>query len=134
MTAYFAGTVEDKFKLAQEIEHCRGAGLWVPEPLPHPDEIFIDARSGTAKFAGPMTLQEKAWLDQTVTLMKVLQVQASPYATTTKRAPSKERPAEHLAELCDYQRQFDQMNDLIAPRYRIELQDRNNHPRRQPGR
>lgn len=128
LTAYFAGAVDYKFKWSQEIDRCRRAGLPVPEPLPHPDDIFIDARKGTAKFAGPMTQQEKAWFDQTVTLMRLLQVQISTYAAAAKRARSNGRKAEHLAELHDYQRQFDQMNDLIAPRYRIELQDRSFHP------
>lgn len=63
LTDYFAGAVEYKLKWGQEIDRCRMAGLPVPEPLPHPDDIFIDARSGTARFAGPMTIQEKAWFD-----------------------------------------------------------------------
>lgn len=128
LTDFFAGAVEYKFKWGQEIDRCRRAGLPVPEPLPHPDDIFIDARNGTAKFAGPMTQQEKAWFEHSVTLMRLLQVQISTYAAAAKRARSNERKAEHLAELHDYQRQFDQMNDLIAPRYRIDLQDRSYHP------
>ena len=75
-----------------------------------------------------MTPQEKAWLDQLIILMKVLQVQVSNYAAAAKRARSKERREVLLTELHDYQRQFDQMNDVIAPRYRIELKDRSHHP------
>ncbi len=128
LTEHFGRAFEYKHNWSQEIDRCRRAGLPVPEPIPHPDDIFLDARNGTAKFAGPMTQQEKAWLDQIVTLMKILQVQISTYAAAAKRARSKERRAEHLGELHDYQRQFDQMNDLIAPRYRTELQDRSHHP------
>jgi len=33
----------------------RRNGLPLPEPLPHPDDVFVDMNTGTARFAGPMT-------------------------------------------------------------------------------
>lgn len=128
LTTDFGSAVEYKFKWEQEIERCRQVGLPVPNPLPHPDDIFIDARAGTAKFVGPMTKQEQAWFDHTVQLMKLLQYQVSTCADAARRARSPARRAEHLAELHENQRRFDQMNDIIAPRYRMELEDRSYHP------
>lgn len=57
-----------------------------------------------------------------------MQVQVSTYAAAAKRARSKQRRAELLDDLHFYQRQFDEMNDAIAPRYKIEPQDRSHHP------
>lgn len=124
----FAGAVEYKMKWEAEIDRCRKFGLPIPDPLPHPDDIFVDARSCKVKFAGPMTKQEKAWFDQTVTLMRVMQVQVSTCAAAAKRARSKQRRAELLEELHFYRQKFDEMNDAVAPRYKIELQDRSHHP------
>ena len=127
LTNHFAGALEHKIKWEQELERCRKAGLPAPEPMPHPDDILLDARAGTVKIVGPMTGQEKAWYDHTVALMKLLQFQVSTYAAAARRARSQERRNEHLAELHDYQRQFDQINDVIAPRYQVEVQDRSYH-------
>jgi hypothetical protein len=127
-TSHFVRMVEYKSTWEREIERCRKAGLPLPDPLPHPDDIFIDARKCTVNVVGPMTLQEKAWFDRTVIMMRVLQVQISAYAAATKRARSKERREEYLIELHDYQRRFDQMNDTMTPRLKIELKDRSYHP------
>lgn len=127
LTSHFASAVDYKFRWEREIDRCRTSGLSVPDPLPHPDDILIDAREGKVKFAGPMTPDEKAWVDHSVNLMKLMQVQVSTYAAAAKRARAKERRAEHLTELHFFQRKFDEINDTIAPRYRFELVDRSYH-------
>jgi hypothetical protein len=42
-----------------EIERCKRLGLEPPRPLPHPDDIVIDMRTGTVRITGPMTPEEK---------------------------------------------------------------------------
>jgi hypothetical protein len=42
-----------------EIERCRRLGIEPPRPLPHPDDIVIDMRTGTVRITGPMTPEEK---------------------------------------------------------------------------
>jgi len=128
MTQHLGRMIEYKVQWEREIERCRTARLPIPEPLPHPDDILIDARSCTVRVAGPVTREEKAWFDRTVTLMKMLQVQVSFYAAATRRARSQTRRDSHLSELHDYQRQFDQMNDMLPRRYQVDLSDRSDHP------
>jgi hypothetical protein len=36
-------------------------GTTGPEPVPHPDDLIIDARQGTVTVRGPMTEREKDW-------------------------------------------------------------------------
>ena len=45
----------------------------LPEPLPHPDHVIIDYRSGTARIMGPMTKEEKVEWDDLVRTKKVLE-------------------------------------------------------------
>ena len=47
----------------QEIERCKRLGITPPEPLPHPDDIVIDMRTGQVIFKGPMTKEDKAEWD-----------------------------------------------------------------------
>src|SRR5690606_8738846 len=41
------------------IERCKRQGIEPPSPLPHPDDIVIDMRTGEVRIKGPMTLEEK---------------------------------------------------------------------------
>lgn len=47
----------------REIERCRNLGVDPPNPLPHPDDIIIDMRSGQVRINGPMTKEEKKQWD-----------------------------------------------------------------------
>jgi hypothetical protein len=48
-----------KTEWESEIERCRRQGIEPPNPLPHPDDIVIDMRTGTVRIKGPMTPEEK---------------------------------------------------------------------------
>jgi hypothetical protein len=48
-----------KTEWESEIERCRRLGIEPPRPLPHPDDIVIDMRTGTVRITGPMTPEEK---------------------------------------------------------------------------
>lgn len=54
-TEHFATAVEYKWNWEQEIEAARERGLPEPTPLPHPDDVIINARTGDVRYAGPMT-------------------------------------------------------------------------------
>ena len=49
-----------KIEWSEEIERCKSANLPIPTPLPHPDHILIDTRTGAVRIAGPITPEEKA--------------------------------------------------------------------------
>ena len=52
-----------KRKWDQELERRRSLGLELPEPVPHPDHIRIDLRTGSYEISGPLTKEEKADLE-----------------------------------------------------------------------
>lgn len=54
------GTMFDyKHNWDQEIERCRKAGIPVPEPIPHPDDIILDPNTGDVQILGPQTKEDK---------------------------------------------------------------------------
>jgi hypothetical protein len=54
---------EYKVQWERELERRERLGITAPEPLPHPDDIEIDMRTGTASFRGPVTKdQHAAWV------------------------------------------------------------------------
>jgi len=57
--ALFETAVEYKLGWQKEIERCKRLGIEPPEPIPHPDHVEIDPRTGAVRFRGPMTEEEK---------------------------------------------------------------------------
>ncbi len=53
-----------KNEWAKELERRRQLGIDAPEPIPHPDDIEIDMRTGQILIKGPMTREEKDRLDR----------------------------------------------------------------------
>jgi hypothetical protein len=53
-----------KTEWEQELERCKRLGITAPEPLPHPDDIVIDMRTGQVIFKGPMTKEDKVVWDR----------------------------------------------------------------------
>ncbi|MEQ9488728.1 MAG: DUF5681 domain-containing protein [Alphaproteobacteria bacterium] len=54
-----------EYKSGWELELWRRerTGETGPEPLPHPDDIYVDVRNNRVEFRGPMTQEEKATWD-----------------------------------------------------------------------
>ena len=48
----------------QELEQRREHGLQLPDPIPHPDDVIIDMRTGQVRIIGPVTKEEKAQFDR----------------------------------------------------------------------
>lgn len=62
--AWFSGAVDYKIQWERELDRRQRLGIaHLPDPLPHPDHILIDPRSGTARIVGPATKEEKRLYD-----------------------------------------------------------------------
>ena len=60
--ALLAEVIKYKQDWTDELERCRALGIKAPEPLPHPDDILIDMRTGSVRVVGPITPEDKrAW-------------------------------------------------------------------------
>jgi hypothetical protein len=55
--------IEYKVDWEQELERRERLGIVAPPPVPHPDDIVIDMRTGSVKLKGPMTKEEKPLWD-----------------------------------------------------------------------
>jgi hypothetical protein len=56
--------LEYKHKWERELEHRAKHGLSGPEPLPHPDHVSVNMRTGEVRMIGPLSKEEKALLER----------------------------------------------------------------------
>ena len=57
--SYFASAVDYKMKWDAELQRRQDFGLNLPDPVPHPDDMVLNARTGEVHIKGPMTEDEK---------------------------------------------------------------------------
>lgn len=55
---YFGNAMDYKEKWTKELERRKKLNLKLPDPVPHPDDIVIDARKMEARIVGPWTREE----------------------------------------------------------------------------
>jgi hypothetical protein len=61
---YFQTMMHYKYLWEEEIERCQKMGITPPEPLPHPDDIIINYRTGIITIKGPMCKEDKVKWDK----------------------------------------------------------------------
>jgi hypothetical protein len=113
---------EYKVKWTQEIERCRRQGLPDPAPLPHPDDVIIDYRSGAFRTAGRITKEEKAKWDLLLERRDIAQEEV--LYCGRKMKPDKKREEFWRDELLFEQKMFDKINDNLPERYQKQLEGR----------
>jgi hypothetical protein len=59
--SYFSTVLDYKDAWTKELRRREQLGTTGPEPLPHPDDLIIDARTGKVTVRGPMIEREKDW-------------------------------------------------------------------------
>jgi hypothetical protein len=106
------------------IEEARNLGQPDPQPIPHPDDVFIDFIKGEAKVCGPLTREAKEEWDRALGHLDRLQAEISELAETFRRTRSKANKAHVLDRWKFEQKLFDQLNDDLPKRYRRWLEDR----------
>lgn len=78
------------------LAHRKAHGIVAPDPIPHPDDIVIDHRSGTVKILGPMTREDKQAFDEAQTIHQDL---ARVIAWSQRRLKRERDPAKRQALL-----------------------------------
>jgi hypothetical protein len=61
---WLESAINYKHEWEREIARCKRLGIEPPRPLPHPDDLVIDMRTGTVRVTGPMTPEEKKTWDE----------------------------------------------------------------------
>ncbi len=120
----FGSAVEYKHKWGEEIERCRKAGLAEPTPLPHPDDIILETNTGTVKYEGPQTKEQKARFDEAVERRAQAQEEVTDFAAKYRRTRSEASKLQLLQEWHFEQRIFDIINDILPNRHKLKLENR----------
>lgn len=61
---YLETAIEYKRHWESELDRRKALGISGPEPLPHPDDIIVDMRTGQVTVKGPITREDKAEWDR----------------------------------------------------------------------
>ncbi len=56
--------IDYKLGWERELERRKAHNIVAPDPIPHPDDILIDPRTGHVEIRGPMTKEEKQEFDE----------------------------------------------------------------------
>lgn len=106
------------------IERARELGQPEPQPIPHPDDIIINFKTGDAVVCGPMTKEDKVQWDKLLEHVDNLQEEISMFASEYAKARKPENKARMLDMWKFEQNLFDRLNDNLPKRYQRQLRDR----------
>lgn len=112
-------------KWTEELERRRKFGITdLPDPVPHPEDIVIDLRTGDVRTEGPLDEREKKEWDKRLARRAEAQEEVNAFAERRRKARSPEQKQRWLDELHFEQRIFDIINDAMPKRYKVKLQNR----------
>lgn len=121
---YFMALVTYKDDADREIARCTKLGIDPPEMVPHPDDIVIDPKRGTAEVHGPFSPEEKKLWDRN---LKRRDEAADEVKRSARRHRMLRKPGMKqimLDEWLHEQRIFDMLNDNMPIRYQTVLANR----------
>ena len=121
---YVETMIELKNQSEQAIKQALARGLPEPELLHHPDDIFIDRKTGSVHICGPFTKEEKAKWNKRFARRDEAQAEVSENADRHRRARDPRHKEVCLSLLHSEQLIFDTINDKLPLRYRTEFKDR----------
>lgn len=120
--------MENAFEYKQnwtaELERRRQNGIDEPEPVPHPDDIIIDMRTGHVRTEGPLDELEKRQWDKRIARRVEAQEEVNAFAANFRKARSAKNKKMWLSEWHFEQRIFDIINDGLPDRYKAKLENR----------
>lgn len=121
-------TLENAFEYKQrwteELKRRQRLGIDEPDPVPHPDDITIDMRTGHVRTEGPLDEAEKASWDMRLARRADAQAEVNYFADKHSRARTPAKKAMWLQEWHFEQRIFDIINDAMPKRYKAKLENR----------
>ena len=89
--------IEYKTQWDREIERAKQLGMEVPNPIPHPDHIVINMKTGQVELRGPMTKEEKVKWDRLRKLKIDLEAEIADFKRDLAASPDDELLARELA-------------------------------------
>ena len=120
----FGKAIDFKQAWEAEFKRCRLAGLPEPSPIPHPDDMILNPKTGDVTIAGPMTKEQKDRLDEAIRRRAEAQNCVNDFAAKYRRARAGTMKDAWLEEWHWEQRMFDIINDILPDRYKAKLENR----------
>jgi hypothetical protein len=96
----------------------------LPDPIPHPDDIYVNPHSGELRYEGPRDEREKQFHDTRLARRAEAQAKVNDFAERHRQASSAEAKAEWLKQWHLEQCVFDLLNDSVQGRYKASLENR----------
>lgn len=121
--------LENAFEYQQqwtkELERRHKMGIVdLPDPVPHPDDIIIDMRTGHVRTEGPLDEREKRSWDERFARRAEAQREVNEFAERYRKARSTKWKTMWRLEWHFEQRIFDIINDSFPKRYKAKLENR----------
>jgi Family of unknown function (DUF5681) len=109
----FEVMIEYKQKWTAELERRQRHGIIAPDPVPHPDDIFVDLIKGDIEFEGPIDEKQKEFWDERFQRMTDSQESVTYFADKYRKARDPKRKEFWRQEWHYEQQLFDLMNDSL---------------------
>jgi hypothetical protein len=122
--SYFETVATYKMNWEQEIARCRQHGLPEPSPLPHPDDITVNLRTGTVTIDGPLCHDDKVKWDGMLARRAEAQTEVTFLASAHRKTRSPRMKEILLRDWIFEQYIFDTINDAMPERYKAKLENR----------
>lgn len=117
-----------KQKWTAELKRRKALGIDEPDPIPHPDDVHIDMRTGKVSLEGPADQHEKQMQDGALARRDEAQEEVNYFADLYRPAKSEDRKDRYLEDWHWEQRMFDLINDTVKGRYKAKLENRSHAP------
>ena len=121
-------TLRYKQKWKAELTRRERLCIEEPDPIPHPDDVHIDMRTGKVSLEGPADEHEKHLMETAIARRDEAQEEVTYFAEHYRRAKSEERKTRYLEDWHWEQRMFDILNDAVKGRYKARLENRSYAP------
>lgn len=115
---------EYKQRWTEELKRRQRLEISEPDPVPHPDDIMIDMRSGHVRTEGPLDETEKKSWDERLARRDEAQREVNYFVDQHRKARTAQRKQRWLDEWHFEQRIFDIINDTMPKRYKAKLENR----------
>jgi hypothetical protein len=103
-----------KIKWERELERRKLLGITSPEPLPHPDDVHIDPKTGQVSVKGPLNKEEKAQWDRVYDHIEETDQEIEFFNAELKRTRSKSYRSTLEADIVQHRRHRKFLVDLVG--------------------
>jgi hypothetical protein len=92
----FGKWADYKHEWGEAIERARKAGVELPRPIPHPDDVILDPHTGDVKFNGPLTKEARDRLDEALKRRTDAQEEVNYFADRYRETSDEQLKARYL--------------------------------------